>query len=225
MKKMVIMCMALALLFSSECVAQGLHFGLKGGVLGNKASVSGMDSQIKERNYTGFQIGPMVQYQTGFYGFVLDFSLLYAQRGVKLTNNANHRSASIKTQSIDIPIEVKWEMGLTENFDLFLGLGPSFSFLIDKDNWGRELTHIAVDIVDKNLPSMGWRSAEVGLNLGGGVKLFRHLMLSCYYNIALTQSAKHNFSGNKHDAVDQLFDGNVFESKNKYWQLSLAYIF
>lgn len=39
MKKMVIMCMALALLFSSECVAQGLHFGVKGGVLGNKASV------------------------------------------------------------------------------------------------------------------------------------------------------------------------------------------
>ena len=49
-------------------------------------------------------------------------------------------------------------------------------------------------------------------------------MLNCYYNIGLTQSAKHTF-GNKHEAIDQLFDGNVFKSRNKYWQLSLAYLF
>ena len=50
-------------------------------------------------------------------------------------------------------------------------------------------------------------------------------MVSCYYNIGLTQSAKHNIGGNKHDAIDQIFDGDVFESKNRYWQLSLAYVF
>lgn len=60
---------------------------------------------------------------------------------------------------------------------------------------------------------MGWRSTEVGLNLGGGVKIVNHLMVSCYYNIGLTQSAKHNIGGNKHDAIDQIFDGDVFESK------------
>ena len=49
-------------------------------------------------------------------------------------------------------------------------------------------------------------------------------MVSCYYNIGLTQSAKHNIGGNKHDAIDQIFDGDVFESKNRYWQLSLAYV-
>lgn len=61
-----------------------LHFGLKAGVLGNKADIHGMSSQIKEENQTGFQVGPMLQYQTGFYGLALDFSLLYVQRGVKL---------------------------------------------------------------------------------------------------------------------------------------------
>ena len=114
---------------------------------------------------------------------------------------------------------------VSDNFDLFLGVGPSFSFLVDKDNWGRKLAHIAVDVIDKDLPSMGWRSTEVGLNLGGGVKIVNHLMVSCYYNIGLTQSAKHNIGGNKHDAIDQIFDGDVFESKNRYWQLSLAYVF
>lgn len=103
-------------LFPVTGMAQGLHFGLKAGVLGNKADIHGMSSQIKEENQTGFQVGPMLQYQTGFYGLALDFSLLYVQRGVKLTNTANGASTDVKTQSIDIPIELKWEMGISDNF-------------------------------------------------------------------------------------------------------------
>lgn len=63
----------------NDTLAQGLHFGVKGGVLGNKASVSGVRDNIREESLTGFQVGPMLQYQTGFYGFAFDFSLLYAQ--------------------------------------------------------------------------------------------------------------------------------------------------
>ena len=81
-----------------------------------------------------------------------DFSRTPSHRWKILTSN--RRSADIKTQSIDIPIELKWEMGISDNFDLFLGVGPSFSFLVDKDNWGRKLAHIAVDVIDKDLPSM-----------------------------------------------------------------------
>lgn len=132
----------------TDSMAQGLHFGVKAGVLGNKANISGMRDQFKEESLTGFQVGPMLQYQTGFHGIALDFSLLYVERGIKLTNTSNRRSADIKTQSIDIPIELKWEMGISNNFDLFLGVGPSFSFLVDKDNWGRKLAHIAVDVID-----------------------------------------------------------------------------
>lgn len=206
-------------------MSQSLRWGVKGGVLGNKASTSGLSNHFREENFTGFQIGPMAQYHTGFYGLTLDFSLLYVQRGLKFDDTYNNKTLKLKTQSIDIPIELKWEMGLSNTFDLFLGLGPSFSFLIDKDNWGRELAHIGIDILDKNMNSMGWRSTEVGINLGGGVKILDHLMLSCYYNIALTNSAKHHINGNSHDAIDDIFDGNVFETRNKYWQLSLAYIF
>ena len=98
----------------NDTLAQGLHFGVKGGVLGNKASVSGVRDNIREESLTGFQVGPMLQYQTGFYGFAFDFSLLYAQRGVKLTNTSNSRSTDIRTQSIDIPIEVKWQFSTME---------------------------------------------------------------------------------------------------------------
>mgnify|MGYP000249496458 CR=1 FL=1 len=52
-------------------------------MLGNKANISGMRDQFKEESLTGFQVGPMLQYQTGFHGIVLDFSLLYVERGIK----------------------------------------------------------------------------------------------------------------------------------------------
>ena len=206
MKKLLKLFLVILFFLPVNVLAQGLHFGLKGGVLGNKASVSGISSSIKEENLTGFQVGPMAQYQTGFYGITLDFSLLYVQRGVKLTNQSTNRTADVRTQSIDIPIELKWEMGLSENFDLFLGVGPSFSFLIDKDNWAREFTHISVDVLNKDLGSMGWRSSEIGLNLGGGIKIMRHLMLSCYYNLGLTSSVKYHLNGDVHGAIDDIFD-------------------
>lgn len=111
MKKLICLFTILAFLGVANSMAQGLHFGLKAGVLGNKANVSGMRNQFKEESLTGFQVGPMLQYQTGFHGIALDFSLLYVQRGVKLTNTSNGRSTDIRTQSIDIPIELKWEWG------------------------------------------------------------------------------------------------------------------
>ena len=176
MRKAIYLLFFLVWLCPAACMAQGLHFGLKAGVLGNKADIQGISNRVKTENMTGFQVGPMLQYQTGFYGLTLDFSLLYVQRGVKLTNTSND-------------------------------------------------VHIAVDAIDKDLSSMGWRSTEVGLNLGGGVKIMKHLMLSCYYNIGLTESARHHIGGDKHDAIDQIFDGDIFKSRNRYWQLSLAYIF
>lgn len=57
----------------NDTLAQGLHFGVKGGVLGNKASVSGVRDNIREESLTGFQVGPMLQYQTGFMVLPLTF--------------------------------------------------------------------------------------------------------------------------------------------------------
>lgn len=54
MKKVICLLSLLACLFPVAGMAQGLHFGLKAGVLGNKADIHGMSSQIKEENQTGF---------------------------------------------------------------------------------------------------------------------------------------------------------------------------
>lgn len=81
MKKLICLFTILAFLGVANSMAQGLHFGLKAGVLGNKANVSGMRNQFKEESLTGFQVGPMLQYQTGFHGIALDFSFVEKAMG------------------------------------------------------------------------------------------------------------------------------------------------
>ena len=89
MKKLICLFTILAFLGVANSMAQGLHFGLKAGVLGNKANVSGMRNQFKEESLTGFQVGPMLQYQTGFHGIALDFSAVVFRisKQPKITRN------------------------------------------------------------------------------------------------------------------------------------------
>ena len=53
------------------------------------------------------------------------------------------------------------------------------------------------------------KKAQVGINVGGGLKLLRHLQLGVNYNIPIGD----------HFEVDDL------KGKDKTWQISLAYIF
>lgn len=55
MKKLICLFTILAFLGVANSMAQGLHFGLKAGVLGNKANVSGMRNQFKEESLTDFK--------------------------------------------------------------------------------------------------------------------------------------------------------------------------
>ena len=54
------------------------------------------------------------------------------------------------------------------------------------------------------------RKAQVGLNLGAGVKLIQHLQIGINYQIPLGDSFKL---------------ANAYGAKNKTWQISAAYLF
>lgn len=85
----------------TDSMAQGLHFGVKAGVLGNKANISGMRDQFKEESLTGFQVGPMLQYQTGFHGIALDFSLLFSNGQIQVGKKNFDQIVVSKSKSTD----------------------------------------------------------------------------------------------------------------------------
>ena len=56
MRKAIYLLFFLVWLCPAACMAQGLHFGLKAGVLGNKADIQGISNRVKTENMTGFQV-------------------------------------------------------------------------------------------------------------------------------------------------------------------------
>lgn len=173
-----------------------VNFGVKGGLNLSKASFSNVQGNFKKDNFTGFFIGPMAEITVPVVGLGVDGALLFSQRGIEIEGE------KIKQNGLDIPINLKYTVGLGDLFGLYLAAGPNFFFDFAKNK------HV-LDLFDTDK-----RRTEVGINLGAGLKLINHLQLGFNYNIPLGDSAK------------ILVDGAENASyKTKTWQVSLAYIF
>ena len=106
----------------------------------------------------------------------------------------------MKQNGIDIPVNLKYNFGLGRLLGCYVAAGPDFYFDLEKDK--------RVDGVDVDR-----KKREIGINVGAGVKLFRHLQVGANYNIPLGDTAKLDGEG---------VDGSY---KTKTWQFSVAYMF
>ena len=174
---MIAICIAMAMPAQAQ-----IHFGVKGGLNLSKASFSNVSENFKKDNFTGFFIGPMAEFNIPIVGLGVDASLLFAQRGIKVSEG-----------SIDIPVNLKYTIGLGSLAGIYLAAGPDFYFDFEKKSG-----------IDK-------KKAEVGINVGAGLKLLNHLQVGANYNIPL---------GNTAD-----IEGTNASYKTKTWQVSVAYIF
>lgn len=173
-----------------------LKFGVKGGL--NLAKADFDKSDLKTDNFTGFFIGPMAEFTIPVVGLGVDGALLFSQRGIKVEGESE------KENGLEIPVNLKYNIGLGSMLGIYVAAGPDFYFNFAKDkSFGEN-----VKLERKN--------AQVGINLGAGVKLIKHLQIGFNYNIPLGNSAELTIA----DGVTE-----VFTSKTKMWQVSAAYIF
>lgn len=168
-----------------------INFGVKGGLNLSKASLSDVPGNFKKDNFTGFFIGPMAELNIPIVGLGVDASLLFAQRGIKVSEAGDE--ITIKQNGIDIPVNLKYTIGLGSLAGIYLAAGPDFYFDFEKKTG-----------IDK-------KKAEVGINVGAGVKLLNHLQVGANYNIPLGDTAD--------------IEGTNGSYKTKTWQVSVAYIF
>ena len=173
-----------------------IHFGVKGGLNLSKASFSNVSENFKKDNFTGFFIGPMAEFNIPIVGLGVDAALLFAQRGIKVSEG--NEDYTVKQNGIDIPVNLKYTIGLGSMAGIYLAAGPDFYF-----DFAGNKTIEGVK-TDK-------KKAEVGINVGAGVKLLNHLQVGANYNIPLGDTAK--------------FEGIDGSYKTKTWQVSVAYIF
>jgi len=104
MKKIFAMSLVvLSLCFATSVQAQ-VKFGLKGGL--NITNMSFNKDVFNTSNHTGFYIGPTAKFSLPI-GFGVDAAALYDQRQAKLDD-----AQTIKQQSINIPINLRYNIGL-----------------------------------------------------------------------------------------------------------------
>lgn len=188
MKKVLSLLMVVvALMMAAPVQAQLIKFGVKGGM-----NFSKLDTDVKSWNdamdsSTGFFIGPMAEFTFPILGFGVDGALLYSQRGKDNT----------KEQGIEIPVNLKYTIGLGSMLGFYLAAGPDFFFNFN----------------DIDIEGIKTNKAQVAINLGAGLKLLKKLQVGLTYQVPV---------GNSFDIEDM---GKVVGAKNKTWQVSLAYIF
>lgn len=98
-----------------------IHFGVKGGLNLSKASFSNVKENFKKDNFTGFFIGPMAEFNIPIVGLGVDAALLFAQRGIKVSDA--DADVTVKQNGIDIPVNLKYNIGLGSLAGIYLAAG------------------------------------------------------------------------------------------------------
>ncbi len=205
----VTVCLAMAMPAKAQ-----IKFGVKGGLNLASASLSdAWDAKGNADSYTGFFIGPMVDITIPIIGLGVDGAFMYSQKGTKISFD-DLGSTTFKQQGIEIPVNLKYSIGLGSLASIYFAAGPSFYFNMKSDD---DFTFNSV------AGSLDYDKSEVSLNLGAGVKLLRHLQLGVNYNMGLTDSAKAKIDSSKSSDIWDAINGESY--KSKMWQVSVAYLF
>lgn len=205
-------CILLLLAILSQTVqAQGLKFGLKGGLNITKMSFS--KDVIDSKNKTGFFVGPCLKLSTPA-GFGVDIAALYDERSADVDNpiasaiasdtNAPESSSvgheTIKQKSLQIPLNLRYSIGFSSLAGLYLSAGPQFGFPVSDKVFKTEVGEYRL------------KDANLSINFGAGIYLIGHLEIGFTYNLAAGKSGEFR-------------NWNDVDTHNHAWQISAAYYF
>jgi len=196
---------AIAVLFMALPTQAQLKWGVKAGV--NLASMSFGDLQgsANPSNYTGFQVGPIMEFTVPIIGIGMDAAILYSQTGVKLTGIEDLKDITLTDGNILVPVNFKYKFGLMGLVGAYATVGPYASFNVS--NSLGELKDVLAN-----------KSFGAGLNFGVGVELLKKLQVGANYQLGLTD----NFGTSSNwDLAGAAIKGG----KSHVWSITAAFFF
>ncbi len=197
MKKLFTLIALVGMAWSAPAQAQ-INFGVKAGL--NLTNFSINDSKLlSAENKTGFFAGVTTKITLPIVGLGLDGSLLYDQREAKEKSTGT----SLKQQSIQIPVNVRYSVGLGSLANVFAYAGPQFGFNIGDKN----------ESLSEQVGNWRFKSSALSGNVGVGVTLVKHLQGTVNYNFALGKTG------------DFDLNSKTIKAKANAWQVSVAYFF
>lgn len=198
MKKIFTTIVLMAAMLVAIPAKAGINFGIKGGY--NITNFSFSEDVIAKDNQQGFFIGPSLKIGIPVLPIGFEIAALYDQRDAKLEGE------KISQKSINIPINVRYELGLGDMAGIYVAAGPQFGFNIGDKKFSFS-----------NANDYEMKDSNLSLNLGAGIRLVSHLEIGFNYNIALGKTGEFN----EVDGVKNL----VGNGKANSWQISAAYYF
>lgn len=219
MKKISTFCIALLLAFVGTVAAQAQSFsyGITAGYNLTKLTFSGSAKKnFSSDNKPGWFIGPKVEFNTVI-GLGMDASLQYSQRKLNICENMyeasddilDNRSETYRT--IEIPINVRYNVGLGKMASVFVYTGPQFGFPLQSMTWDDFGTG---SNFSKEKMNTAW-------NIGAGVRLLKHLEANVGYNFALSKAGSailNNFGV-------ETGSGKSLKYRTNTFQVQVAYMF
>ena len=205
--KKVIALVVLAAAMTLTAQAQGVKFGVKGGLNITKMSFS--KDVIDSKNKTGFFVGPSLKLSLPL-GFGVDIAALYDERSTEVSTTnyspatyaepTEYGDETIKQKSFQVPVNLRYNIGFSSMAGLYLAAGPQFGFPVG-DKWYK------TEVGEYRL-----RDANLSVNFGAGLYLMGHLEVGFTYNLAAGKSGEFK---NLKDV----------DTHNHAWQINAAYYF
>ena len=203
MKKTLVIIAVACIAFAMPAQAQ-VKFGLKGGLNLTSLSVGGETGGVS--NKAGFFVGPTVKFTVPLVGLSFDASALYDQRDAKIKGT----DVTFKSQSIQIPLNIRYGVGLSSLVNVFAFAGPQFGFNIG------DKSKVWETLVDET----GWKlkNSNISGNVGIGATVLSKLQITANYNFQISKAG---------DFVYENEVGKTETGKMKFnsWQIGLAYFF
>lgn len=203
------MVLAASLLPMSEADAQ-VKFGVKGGW--NLSSLKLNDDMFTSDNKNGFFIGPMMKVSLPLTGLGFDIAALYNQREAKMryaddvVGGDLSRRTTIKQKTIDVPVNLRYGIGLASMANVYFFGGPQWSINVGDENFKWD-----------SVSSYTLKKNTLSFNIGAGLTFLQHIQASVNYNIEASKSGKME--------IERLDDGDWVKGRNHTWQVSLGYWF
>ena len=213
MKKKALLIVGMMILYSSLFILHAdaqVKFGVRAGANLVNMKFSDGVSNLSGKNRAGFYVGPTVKFTLPIVGLGVDASAVYDQRTseVSVTDDTGKASTeNVTARAINIPINVRYGVGLGSLADVFVFAGPQFGFNVAKNK-----TLGASDWT--------WKSSNFSVNLGVGCTVLNHLEVKANYNIACGKTA----DATLWDATKTTAK-SVTKSKYNTWQIGAAYYF
>jgi len=202
MKHIKIALAMLAILMGASAAQAGglFKFGPKVGMTVNSLHFN--NDLFDSSNKAGWTAGLMTEFRVPVVGIGADLSLMYVRRNSQfmVQNEITDRN---NRDYIEIPLNLRYNFSLpvvNKVLVPYLAVGPSVSVLTSK----------------KSYEDFKNKSVDWALNFGIGVQLINHIDINARYGLGLTK-AINTFSDNNQNAG--------IEGKNRYWTVSVAYLF